>query len=154
MYAKEHAAEKQREASRRYRERHAERLKQEKDERYSDPQQLAELREYWRKKTAKWRKDNSTGAKSLDAKYYQNAKTKAFGLLGGKCVKCGWADERALQIDHVIAIGDEARRLLNQRGVKLYRAVFKNPEMFQLLCANCNWIKRHELKEHLKQKSD
>lgn len=146
MYKEEHRVEKQRDATRRYRERHAERLKQEQEQRYSDPKQLADLREYWRNKTAKWREESNEAARSLGAKYYKNAKTKAFGILGGKC-KCGWTDERALQIDHIIAIGDQTRRLLNHRGMKLYRAVFKNPEMFQLLCANCNWIKRAENKE-------
>ena len=153
MYAKEHAAEKQREASRKYRERHAERLKQEKEQRYADPTQLAELREYWRKKTAKWRRESKDNARSLDAKYYKNAKTRAFGLLGDKCAKCGWTDIRALQIDHIIPIGDANRRILNHRGTKLYRDVFKHPEYYQLLCANCNWIKRAENNE-TKSKSD
>lgn len=152
MYAKGHRAQKQREAQKRFREKNAERLKLEKEQRYADPEQLKGLQEYWRKKTARWRRENPKTARSLDAKYYGNAKTKAFGILGNKCANCSWTDIRALQIDHIIPIGDASRRLLNHRGVKLYRNVFRNPEYFQLLCANCNWIKRHENKEHNKRK--
>jgi hypothetical protein len=37
--------------------------------------------------------------------------------------------------------------------MKLLKAVFekcsKNPEKYQLLCANCNWKKRIQNKEHI-----
>lgn len=143
MYGEWHRAKKQSEASQRWRERHAEELK----EKAARIRESGELRGYWREKTARWRKQSRERARQLDAKYYTDLKSKAFEVLGGKCAVCGWTDERALQIDHVEAIGDAERRRKNHRGMKLYRAVLKNPKQFQLLCANHNWIKRVELNE-------
>jgi len=140
MYKEEHRKEKQREAQRKYRERHAENLKAKRDA----VRESGEMKEYWREKTKRNRQKNKELYKSLDTRWYHNAKDRAFDILGGKCASCGWTDPRALQVDHVVAIGDAERRRLGHRGRKLYQAVVKNPTMFQLLCANCNWIKRHD----------
>lgn len=74
------------------------------------------------------------------------AKMQVIKLFGGKCQRCEFSDERALQIDHVNA--DPLPRKTGLRGgEKLYRAILagKFPlEYFQLLCANCNAIKRFE----------
>lgn len=74
-------------------------------------------------------------------------KAAALKHLGDVCVRCGFSDPRALQIDHVNGGGrqDAARRSANT----YYRAVIKTVpgETYQLLCANCNWIKRHENQE-------
>jgi len=75
--------------------------------------------------------------------------------LGAKCVQCGFKDVRALAIDHVNSDGAEKRRKINgsQRscGYKYYRAVFLEIQAgskdYQVLCANCNWIKRIERME-------
>ena len=65
--------------------------------------------------------------------------------LGDKCVKCGFDDERALQIDHIHGGG---RRELQRLGgtYRVYKLVLKSDPgvKYQLLCANCNWIKRFE----------
>lgn len=60
------------------------------------------------------------------------------------CVKCGFDDYRALQIDHINGNGAKHRRELGTNY--LYTWLRKNgyPEGFQVLCANCNWIKRDE----------
>lgn len=67
--------------------------------------------------------------------------------MGGKCVRCGFDDPRALQFDHVNGGG---RRLsgnfVNHRAY--LKSIRDNKDgMFQLLCSNCNWIKRFENKE-------
>ena len=82
---------------------------------------------------------------------HQKAKQEAFDALGGKCKHCGFSDPRALQIDHVYGRGnDEAK--LRDKGEKYYHHVAKEVRSgspkYQLLCANCNWIKRHEQGEH------
>lgn len=66
-------------------------------------------------------------------------------FLGGKCVRCDWTDERALQIDHINGGGFQERKKLGNRG--LLRKVLQHPEQYQLLCANHNWIKRVERDE-------
>jgi hypothetical protein len=72
--------------------------------------------------------------------------------LGGCCVGCGMADMRVLQIDHVRG-GGSADLRDQGGGLKRYYRILKISKLydwaklplpFQLLCANCNWIKRHE----------
>lgn len=65
------------------------------------------------------------------------------GANGIKCIKCGFDDKRALQIDHVNGGGlKEIRELKNNR--KYLELIKSKPQNYQILCANCNWIKRHE----------
>ena len=68
-------------------------------------------------------------------------------LLGGKCAGCGFTDWRALQVDHVDGGGGfELRKSGNKRWYygKVLKSLYANEGVYQLLCANCNWIKRHE----------
>lgn len=67
------------------------------------------------------------------------------------CKKCGFKDIRALSLDHIDGNGTKHRKELNiTAGTQFYRWVRDNdfPEMFQVLCMNCQWIKRHENQEH------
>lgn len=67
-------------------------------------------------------------------------------LLGGRCARCGYEDIRALQIDHIGGGGTRERIAKNQRGmyVKMYVEVSQGRTgEYQVLCANCNWIKRY-----------
>ena|SRR3972149_6273505 len=72
---------------------------------------------------------------------------KVIEKLGGKCVECGFSDTRALHIDHINSGGT----LLNKTTAwhKRYKAILNdtNKEEVQLLCANCNFIKRFEKNE-------
>lgn len=75
---------------------------------------------------------------------YAKKKLEVFTKLGSKCVRCGFSDSRALQIDHVTGSGSTERRSLN--GIPYLNKVLKviDAGIYQLLCANCNWIKRSE----------
>lgn len=75
--------------------------------------------------------------------YYLEARAKVFELLGNVCKRCAFTDQRALQVDHVNGNGASERKLLKGAYSRLKR-VMEYPEDYQLLCANCNWIKRHE----------
>ena len=66
-------------------------------------------------------------------------------FLGGKCIKCGFSDYRALQIDHLNGGGHKEIRDLGH--YQMYKRVYAHPEDYQLLCANCNSIKRYENNE-------
>lgn len=71
----------------------------------------------------------------------------AIEKLGSICIRCGFSDIRALQIDHVEGGGVRELRALGSHGV--YRKVMECPPgIYQLLCANCNWIKRYEQNEN------
>ena len=70
-------------------------------------------------------------------------KDKAYNKLGGKCIKCGFSDQRALQIDHINGGGNKDK--LRHERDKYYRKIYESKfNEYQLLCANCNWIKRYE----------
>lgn len=79
---------------------------------------------------------------------------KAVRVLGGKCKRCGNRDYRVLQIDHIDGGGAEERRSF---GVNYFKAIplrvldERTRPNYQLLCANCNWIKRVERQEWRKR---
>ncbi len=66
-----------------------------------------------------------------------------------RCVKCGFSDIRALSIDHINGGGRKHAQELRKVGTIFYRWLIKNnfPEGFQVLCMNCNYIKKVENKE-------
>jgi hypothetical protein len=66
--------------------------------------------------------------------------------LGGKCIRCGFNDSRALQVDHVNGGGRQeyVHGGYNTNSVKYLKKIMASPDEYQLLCANCNWIKREE----------
>lgn len=81
----------------------------------------------------------------------RNHRAAALAALGGKCVRCGFEDSRALQIDHINGGGTKERE---ERGFKgnydkhVLQSFLNGENKYQLLCANCNWIKRSEMQEH------
>lgn len=79
----------------------------------------------------------------------EKIRNEIFDILGHACVKCGFADERALQIDHINGGGSKTRRA--EGGNRYYSNILTKIQAssneYQILCANCNWIKRLENKE-------
>jgi hypothetical protein len=71
---------------------------------------------------------------------------------GIKCAKCPFTDLRALTIDHINGDGYKHTFPSGKRmtGAPLYRWIKKHnyPKDLQVLCMNCQWIKRHENQEH------
>jgi RNase P subunit RPR2 len=59
------------------------------------------------------------------------------------CAKCGYSDVRALGLDHINGRGSEQRKK-GFVGNGYYSWLKKNgfPPGLQVLCMNCNWIKR------------
>ncbi len=82
--------------------------------------------------------------------WHRAKRLKIQELLGGRCVQCGFADHRALQVDHVNGDGYSDRQR-TRSGYGLYHAVLADLAIgggrYRLLCANCNWIKRWERDE-------
>jgi hypothetical protein len=69
-----------------------------------------------------------------------------------KCATCGFEDSRALQIDHVNGGGSADRKLYRVNAATYYKRVLADTDNeFQILCANCNWIKRYDNKEDIKK---
>lgn len=113
-------------------------------------------KQYYKKyqQSSKGKKAAQKGVK----KYESKIKKEAYYLLGNRCanpdclVPGGCADIRCLQLDHIDGGGSRERREKGFRRVSgSYREIIKNPKLvgikYQLLCANCNWIKRVEERE-------
>lgn len=105
-----------------------------------------DCKECFRKAVHRYRLKNIDAIRAYDRKRNEirerQSKEKIYELLGGKkCKRCGITDERVLQIDHVYGLRGKKR--LRQMSKKI-KEISDNPKDFQCLCANCNWIKRHE----------
>lgn len=73
-------------------------------------------------------------------------RSQVLRIMGGKCMRCGFNDPRALQVDHIVGGGTQ-ERLTKYAGqhLRILRQIRDyGPNGYQLLCANCNWIKRAE----------
>jgi len=124
-------------------------------------------RKYNREYTRKWRalhpeakiRRNESGRKYNQEhreekrlyaqKYRKKLRLDIINLLGSKCMKCGFNDIRALQIDHINGGGTRDRKA-KARGryfIDIKESIMKKENEYQLLCANCNWIKRESNKE-------
>ena len=82
--------------------------------------------------------------------YLRNQRNATLEALGGKCLLCGFADKRALQIDHINGGGSKERKERLYKGsfhAYVLKSFLAKENKYQLLCANCNWIKRYENKE-------
>ena len=82
--------------------------------------------------------------------HYQKIRHKAMSALGEKCSHCGFSDIRALEIDHIKGDGKTDRK--KYKGTSYYYFILNDPdpERYQVLCSNCNVIKRAEENECLK----
>ena len=89
----------------------------------------------------------------------QELRQKIIDLLGGKC--CNpfnrnhgdfLSDSKCLQIDHVNG-GGSGKRTRKHRGtdesyyLNILKEIKAGSKDYQLLCANCNWIKKFENNE-------
>ena len=84
--------------------------------------------------------------------YRKKRKLEIYEILGTRCVKCGFSDIRALQIDHINGGGSRERKLIGDNTVRYHKFIMKNRDKYQILCANCNWIKRAENNENRRSK--
>ena len=106
---------------------------------------------FWKRYFAKYGREyhKRPEAKVRTAELYWLRKKKVVDIMGGACQKCGFSNPAALQIDHVNGKGNKERAgSVGDYHWNLYKSIasgnsdWKNK--YQLLCANCNWIKRYE----------
>ena len=98
-----------------------------------------------------YRPKNKERCRTSTKKYKDKIRMNVLSFLSNnsqpKCMRCGFSDIRALQIDHVNGGGNlENSRIGNG---KVQRQILQMPQQeayskYQILCANCNWIKRSE----------
>lgn len=105
----------------------------------------------------KWRENNPDKIRKYLKKYHKKVQQKVqyirmqiFERYGKVCKKCGFSDIRALQIDHVLGDGNIERSKTKWAfgTATYYRKVLADKTgKYQILCANCNCIKRIENNE-------
>lgn len=81
----------------------------------------------------------------------RNVRISLLRILGNECVLCGYnTNDLALQIDHINGNGSDERRI--HGNTMMYKKYICNPELakskLQILCANCNQIKKIMNREH------
>ena len=139
--------EKKAEYDRAYRLRHKEEIAERKHLQYQKD------REKWLNVAKLWRKNNPLYSRDRS----RRIRTTVITYLGNRCVKCGNSDIRVLCIDHVNGGGCQERKALTYHGFlwKLKKAIDARNEtilsQYQLLCANCNAIKKFERDENFKR---
>ena len=139
----------QQERSKRYYDKNKERIKEKSREQYK--KYYAENREKILEKRKRQHKEHPAYRREYNKYYYEKNKSIVYSILGCECVRCGFSDSRALQIDHIEGRGNEERREVGSN--RLMEKISKMDPIYvmkkyQVLCANCNWIKRHEKGEH------
>lgn len=80
--------------------------------------------------------------------YRECLRNSLLNILGGaKCTECGFNGMAALQFDHIYNDGAKDRKRFNSHNSFLKYYVTHEDEAkekLQVLCANCNWMKRGE----------
>ncbi len=120
-------------------------------------QRLRRNNEYRRERRAKARsvgkvyrggRGNPTNKADYQRRQVAVMRDVLFYRLGTACARCGFTDKRALQFDHRKGGGSAHRRLIpGGLGYLRHLFAFSTDELqkhFQVLCANCNVIKRVE----------
>ena len=103
-------------------------------------------KKYYQKNTEKIKLKKGIYDRMTRDKYRESV----FEILGLRCKICGFNDLRALHIDHINGGGQKERKL--QGGGQAYHKIILSKIMqgvreYQILCANCNFIKEHELRK-------
>ena len=155
-----------REAVRRYRAKNREAIRQRRLAAYERNRLviLARIKMKRERDPATFRqRDNRLRAENLERRQQQEREAKqirrkrlraqVIEILGGCCARCGFSDARALQVDHVNGDGSVDRKKFRGQDT-LYKHIIRRGAQgrYQILCANCNWIKRDEDGEYLHRK--
>lgn len=151
---------------RKYQETHRERLRaRQKEYRQTHRAQIQarqkEYRRTHRKQTMQYveaYRRLHEGCRKAEAKRHRNRmKRTVFAAYSPTltCENCGFADLRALTIDHVRGDGWKFRHEHHRSGLSMWVWLKLNnyPPGFQVLCMNCQFIKREENGEHGKRQA-
>ncbi len=101
----------------------------------------------YQKKYREYYKQHKGSISLYRKEYYRRQRAEALEALGGQCVKCGFSDFRVLQIDHVNGDGNKERKTTTGFSNYFKKVISDTIGAYQLLCANCNWIKKYENNE-------
>lgn len=138
--------EKKRERDRRYREANQEQRRQYFREYYAantEKRKATKIGWYKRAPEEVKERNRETGRRRRSAQ-----REAILDLLGRHCVRCGFDDPRALCVDHINGGGHKERKSSSSVDAYYKRILEVGKAEYQILCANCNAIKRIEQGEH------
>ena len=83
-------------------------------------------------------------------KYRKELRKEVILAYGGKCVCCGETHWQFLTLDHPSGGGIADRAKYRNSTGQIYGWVKKNgyPPIYQVLCMNCNWVRRYDKCPH------
>lgn len=103
---------------------------------------------------AKWKAENRDEHREAQREHRYTVRKEILALLSNGALECNHCaydyDWRALQIDHINGGGrKDPRTIGGNTNLWAFRAWLKEnlaegKALYQVLCANCNWIKRYE----------
>jgi len=88
---------------------------------------------------------NRTRISQVRKEIYLKLRKEVLEMLGNKCAHCQEAETSILHIDHKYGDGYSERRIFG--SLFRLRKVKEQSSLYQLLCPNCNWKKRHAKNE-------
>jgi hypothetical protein len=108
-----------------------------------------EFRERRKLRQREWSQQNREIYCARKREERKRLRNEIFNLLGNRCARCGFFDWRAFQIDHINGHGlQEMKKFKTDTRKYLVHVleVLKSGDNkdYQLLCANCNQIKKYE----------
>jgi hypothetical protein len=107
-----------------------------------------------KQRAKEWYRNNKARKVAQDKARRHKLKQDVLDKYGNRCNKCGFADTRILQIDHVLANGNIERldkTLTRYRPTFLRKVLNDTTGAYQLLCPNCNAIKFIEIDKVLQE---
>lgn len=113
-----------------------------------------ENKEYVLERNRKWRNSHPLTLEQRKARNIRNKQRRnelrhsIIVAMGSKCTACNFSDWRALQVDHIYGGGYKERKSIGWWGIAKKILAGNWQGQYQLLCANCNQIKRIENEEH------
>jgi len=121
------------------------RLEYGREWRYKNP-------EYHKNHNKMWRRINIKRARETHTKWRNNLRLKILNYISGgnpRCNFCGFSDIRILQIDHINGGGRQKIKRIGGNRSTIYNTILrmspaKVKEEYQILCPNCNWMKKLE----------
>ena len=97
-----------------------------------------------RAKEREWmhKPENQPRMAAARMRYRARQRAQVLEKFGSKCNKCGFADPRALHVDHVNGGGHQHRKNGGGADINTWLRKRDYPDGYQILCFNCNWGKR------------
>lgn len=86
--------------------------------------------------------------KRITGEKYIKLREKLFEVYGSKCACCGESHKDFLTLDHIKPIG----KSINRKAIMVYYLAIKEKDLskYQILCFNCNCLKRNVNKRFCK----